>query len=231
MKPTFHHRTPRNAAFLLFLLLLAGLLPPPRASAQAAKTVRVGWFESPFNITDQLGRRSGYGYDYQQKIAAYTGWTYEYVEGSWPELLQMLMDGRIDLLSDVSYTQERAGKILYSSLPMGAEEYYLLVAPGNREITSDDYSTFSGKKVGVNQGSVQAGFFRDWAEANGVRAELTEMTGTEEENITKLNRGEIDLYVAPVGFTIRRTPCRCARSAPPTYSSPSPHPVPKSCLN
>ena len=200
MKPTFHHRTPRIAAFLLFLLLLAGLLPPPRASAQAAKTVRVGWFESPFNITDQLGRRSGYGYDYQQKIAAYTGWTYEYVEGSWPELLQMLMDGRIDLLSDVSYTQERAGKILYSSLPMGAEEYYLFVAPGNREITSDDYSTFSGKKVGVNQGSVQAGFFRDWAEANGVRAELVEMTGTEEENITKLNRGEIDLYVAPAGF-------------------------------
>ena len=26
------------------------------------------------------------------------------------------------------------------------------------------------------------------------------MTGTEEENITKLNRGEIDLYVAPAGF-------------------------------
>lgn len=62
----------------------------------STKTVRVGWYESPFNMTDQFGRRSGYAYDYQQKIAAYTGWNYEYVEGSWPDLLQMLMDGEID---------------------------------------------------------------------------------------------------------------------------------------
>ena len=52
----------------------------------SGKTVRVGWYESPFNTTDQFGRRSGYAYDYQQKIAAYTGWNYEYVEGSWPEI-------------------------------------------------------------------------------------------------------------------------------------------------
>ena len=34
-----------------------------------------------FNTTDQFGRRSGYAYDYQKKIAAYTGWNYEYVVG------------------------------------------------------------------------------------------------------------------------------------------------------
>ena len=35
-----------------------------------------------FNLTDRFGRRSGYAYDYQQKIAAYTGWKYEYVTGT-----------------------------------------------------------------------------------------------------------------------------------------------------
>ncbi len=117
--------------------------------------------------------------------------------------LNMLSTMPIDVLKmDRTFIQniENSEKDIQLVALMGAEEYYLLVAPGNREITSDDYSTFSGKKVGVNQGSVQAGFFRDWAEANGVRAELVEMTGTEEENITKLNRGEIDLYVAPAGF-------------------------------
>ena len=189
------------AALLAALLVSAAFALPIRAHAQdAGKIVRVGWYESPFNHTDELDRRSGYAYDYQQKLAAYTGWTYEYVQGSWPELLQMLIDGRIDLLSDVSFTEERAEKILYSSLPMGAEEYYIFVSPRNQEITPEDFSTFNGKKVGGNKGSVQLEFFRQWAEANGVRAEIVEMTGLEEENITKLNRGAIDLYVSIDGF-------------------------------
>ena len=166
----------------------------------SGKTVRVGWYESPFNTTDQFGRRSGYAYDYQQKIAAYTGWNYEYVEGSWPELMQMLVDGEIDLMSDVSYTDERAKVILFPSLPMGAEEYYIFISPDNEEINKDDLSTFNGKKVGVNKGSVQAGFFREWAEKNGVQAELIEMTEEVDESLNMLNRGDIDMYVVLDGY-------------------------------
>ena len=73
------------------------------------KVVRVGWYDSQFNYSDRFGRRSGYAYEYQQKIAAYTGWTYEYVEASWPDLFDMLKKGEIYLLSDVSYTKEREG--------------------------------------------------------------------------------------------------------------------------
>ena len=57
------------------------------------------------------------------------------MEGSWPDLMQMLVDGKIDLMSDVSYTPEREQKMLFPSLPMGTEEYYLFIAPGNTEIT------------------------------------------------------------------------------------------------
>ena len=77
-----------------------------KANAGEEKTVRVGWFESTYCQENQLGRRSGLAYDYQQKIAAYTGWNYEYVEGTWPKLFQMLKDGEIDMLCDVSYTEE-----------------------------------------------------------------------------------------------------------------------------
>lgn len=120
----------RGMALLLCLLLVWGCCLSGRAQASGSgKTVRVGWFESPFNSTDQFGRRSGYAYEYQQKVAAYTGWSYEYVEGSWPELYQMLLDGELDLMSDVSYTPERAEQMLFSSLPMGEEEYYLFLSP------------------------------------------------------------------------------------------------------
>ena len=61
--------------FLLLLTLAAALLLPVTSFAEEPqKTVRVGWFESPFCMTDETGRRSGYAYEYQQKIAAYTGW-------------------------------------------------------------------------------------------------------------------------------------------------------------
>lgn len=106
--------------FLLCLVLCALCLLPASAPAEnGVKVIRVGWYETPFNRKDSVGRRTGYAYEYQRKIAAYTGWKYEYVEGTWSELLQMLRDGRIDLLSDVSYTEERAEEMLFSSIPMG----------------------------------------------------------------------------------------------------------------
>jgi ABC-type amino acid transport substrate-binding protein len=190
----------RKLAILLSLILAAVFALPVNALGQKSGIIRVGWYESPFNSTDPLGRRSGYAYDYQQKIAAYSGWTYEYVEGSWSDLLQMLSDGKIDLMSDVSFTDERAQSMLFSSLPMGAEEYYLFVSPENNEINSEDYSTFNGKRIGANRGSVQIGLFRDWAEANGIQAEIVELTGNEEDNITMLTRGDIDMYLSLDGF-------------------------------
>ena len=197
MNPGNRFHLKRSAALLLALVMAAVFLPPACASAEdGRKIVRVGWYESPFNTTDEQGRRSGYAYEYQQKIAAYTGWTYEYVEGSWPVLMEMLMDGRIDLMSDVSYTEERAEHMLYATLPMGAEEYYLYVAPDNTEITQDNFAALNGKKVGVNKGSVQADFFRQWAAVNGVEAQLVELTGTEPENMNLLYRGAIDAYIA-----------------------------------
>ncbi|MGO5542120.1 transporter substrate-binding domain-containing protein [Blautia sp. HCP3S3_H10_1] len=71
------------------------------------------------------GQKSGYGYEYQQSVAAYTGWTYDYVNAGWSDLLKMMENREIDLMSGVSYTEERAEKMLFSELPMGEERYYL----------------------------------------------------------------------------------------------------------
>ena len=123
---------------LFFVLCLSvGLMifasPASYAKEKEQKVVRVGWFESTFCYRDQYGDRRGIAYEYQRRIAAHTGWTYEYVEDSWPNLLQMLIDGKIDLLSDVSYTKERSSLMLFSSLPMGEESYYLYININNNE--------------------------------------------------------------------------------------------------
>ena len=116
------------------------------ANEKEQKVVRVGFYESAFHRTDKFGRVSGYGYEYQQRVATYAGWKYEYVEGSWSQLLEKLIAGEIDLLSDVSYTPKRAEKILYSAEPMGSEGYHVFIAPNNTEIKPDDFSTFNGAR-------------------------------------------------------------------------------------
>ena len=61
------------------------------AEQNSEKTVRVGWYDSAFYSIDQFGRRSGYAYEYQQKIAAYTGWQYEAVSSMLSFLLNPLL--------------------------------------------------------------------------------------------------------------------------------------------
>ena len=187
----------RAAALVLCLALLLAALTPLAAGAEEAnkKVVRVGWHDVPFCITDAFGRRFGYAYEYQRKITAYTGWTYEYVEGNWSELMQMLRDGEIDLMSDVSYLEERTKDMLYASLPMGTEAYYIFVAPENAQAVSDDYATLNGKKVGVTQNSVQRDMFLQWAEQNGVEVELVEVTTAEGESLEMLRDGRLDAFV------------------------------------
>ncbi|MBR6918333.1 MAG: transporter substrate-binding domain-containing protein, partial [Clostridia bacterium] len=192
----YNRITKRISAVLLLIILLGTCAMPFSSFAKApSETVRVGWYESPFNSTDKSGRRSGYAYEYQLKIAAYSGWDYTYVNASWSDLMQMLVDGEIDVLSDVSYTEERAEKMLFSELPMGTEEYCIFIAPGNRDITPEDLSTLNGKHIGVNKGSVQAALYQKWANKHEIEAQLEELTCTEVDSLDMLETGKLDAYI------------------------------------
>ena len=65
-------------------------------SGSRVKSGACGWYEDAYNITGKNGERSGYAYEYEQSVAAYTGWTYEYVKAGWSDLLQMMKSGEID---------------------------------------------------------------------------------------------------------------------------------------
>ena len=181
---------------IIFCALLAIVLFMPKTiSADEAKVVRVGWYESPYNMTDQFGRKSGFAYEYQRKIASYTGWTYEYVEGSWSELLEMLKNGEIDLMSDVSYKEDRVPYMLYPSLPMGSEIYRLFVSRNNNEITSDNYQSINGKRVAVTKNSIQKDLFIDWAASHNIEVTLIEVTTPEDETMELVDKGEYDAFL------------------------------------
>ena len=66
------------------------------------ETVKVGYYYSR-SFQEGIGddtMKSGFGYEYIQKIASYTGWKYDYVYGSWNDLYEKLLSGKIAIMAD-----------------------------------------------------------------------------------------------------------------------------------
>lgn len=141
----------------------------------------------------------GYGYEYLKKISYYTGWKYEYVYGSFAELLEKLAKGEIDLMANISYTEERAKLINFSNEAQGDEYFYVYGYNGQTKIDGSDPSTFNGKKVGVNAGSYQLELFKKWCEENHVTCEIIEYTDFNKRK-ADLESGILDATVATDAF-------------------------------
>lgn len=171
----------KSKALLLLALSFCLLLSCICFGSEAEKEhVRVGFYGSIFNSYNEAGKRIGYAYDYQQDIAAYTGWEYEYVDGDWSELLTMLENGEIDLLSDVSKTKERMDKMLFSTDPMGIEHYYLYLPEDTVMSTEDAVRMLSGKKIGIRHGSFQITMLNNWLNDHDIQAEIIELMNENE---------------------------------------------------
>ena len=190
----------RYICILLCLVLYITVLPFSVSAAEAKnQTVRVGWYEGTYNTTGSDGKKRGYSYEYQQAVAAHTGWKYEYVEGSWAELMNMLKSGEIDLMGGISYAEERSTSMLFSELPMGEDKYYLYVDPAHTDISTSDLSTLNGKRIGMLPDSVPARMFHEWEKSHGVSAQQVDITGADDVR-QKLQNHEID------GFILNESP-------------------------
>ncbi len=194
------------------LIMLLCMLMPLAAAAEEKTVVKVGYmlmenFEEQEVVT-QNGKevivRSGYAYDYLQMLRNYTGWEYEYVIGTWQELVQMLENGEIDILSHVARTPEREGTMLFSTEPQCRETHYLYVDGPNESIDPNDYSTLNGKSIGVIKGDFRTERFKDWCKISGVNCTIKEYTDIEEIHVA-LHSGEIHATSAS-SYTISSLP-------------------------
>ena len=145
----------KSACVMLSLLLLLSVVLPVKAAAETApaKVVRVGSFEDTFNYVNEKGARKGYGYELLETLSGYTGWQFEYVTCDWSDCFEKLENGEIDIMGDISYTEDRAGEMLFSDEPMGVEKYYLYADLSRADISASDFKTLNGKKIGVLMGT------------------------------------------------------------------------------
>ena len=168
-----------------------------QAMKEENKTVRVGYF--PYANFQEGGygeHKQGAGYEYLQKISYITGWKYEYVYGSFKECLDMLADGKIDILGSVSYTPERAESIDFSTYAEGTEKYWIYTREDHTDLTDGDLKQMNGCRIGVADGSYQKDLLEKWLDSNQIHAEVVACKGYD-EMIEKLDADELDALVIP----------------------------------
>ncbi len=187
----------RSVCAMLSLLLLLSAVLPVKAAAETApaKVVRVGSFEDTFNYVNERGARKGYGYELLETLSGYTGWQFEYVTCDWSDCFEKLKNGEIDIMGDISYTEDRAGEMLFSDEPMGEEKYYLYADFSRTDISASNFKTLNGKKIGVLMGTEPEAMLTEWEEKHGIKTEHVNISNNEDVK-QKLANHEIDCFVS-----------------------------------
>ena len=198
MSETMQTLTRKSACVMLslLLLLLSAVLPVKAAAETApAKVVRVGSFEDTFNYVNEKGARKGYGYELLETLSGYTGWQFEYVTCDWSDCFEKLENGEIDIMGDISYTEDRAEEMLFSDEPMGEEKYCLYADLSRADISTSNFKTLNGKKIGVLMGTEPEVMLTEWEEKYGLETEHVNISNNEDVK-QKLANHEIDCFVS-----------------------------------
>lgn len=191
----------RTLVTVLAALTVLNVIVPTSAFAddsdQQIKTVRVGWLvdNKGFQEGTPGERLSGWGYEYLQTLSYYTkGWQYEYVSGTFTELMDMLEAGEIDLMPNISYPEERAQKLLFSSNPEGTERYYIYARPDRDDLAKGDPQALQGLTIGCNPGVMQTFVGQQWLASEGITCTYKEIdSGT--ALFDALADGEVDAVI------------------------------------
>ncbi len=231
-------RRPRPALpflLLLFLLLafplaLSPASPPSVAASPAAagspdlaptnplvaflrgreRVVRYGYPEHPpIFFSGPSGEAEGFLPDLLRLVAAREGWRIEFVRGSGEELVSLLREGRIDLLS-MAPTPRLDELFDFSREPVFSTWYTLFTLP-RRQV--DSLARLDGKRIGLQGGFYASRELRDLVAQTRIRCEIREYPTTREAFLA-LTRGEVDACAAeqlaamPLAreYQVRRSP-------------------------
>ena len=194
----------KSAVLFVCILVVWGMWMMLSVYCQAAEmnndenqpqTIRVGSFEDTFNYVDKNGVRRGYGYELMQALAGYTGWKFEYVKCDWSDCFDKLENGEIDIMGDISYTDERAQKMLFPDESMGEEKYILYADLSDMDIGTSDFKSMDGKRVGVLMGTEPEIMLTEWENKNGIHTEHVNVNNDDDVE-KKLANHEIDCFVS-----------------------------------
>lgn len=185
--------------FICFFIVLSFLVQSPKVFAkeqEAPRVIRVGYYTyNGFQEFDkETGRYSGYSYDYMMAIAQYAGWVYEFVPVTFQESMEMLKNGELDLVNNVSKTEERKKIFDFSTLSSGENCAYLIARPRDTRVAYEDYEAFNDITVGLAKSSIYSERFLELCKSKKCMPSIV-YYDTPEETEKGLLKGDIDACI------------------------------------
>lgn len=168
----------------------AGLGAAPADGAD--RRIKVGIYENPPKVfLDASNTPSGFFPQLLDAVAAKEKWRLEYVPCAWSDCLARIEDGTLDLMMDVAYSDERAGRFDFNREVVLANWSVLYIRKGGdiRSVMDVDK-----RRVAVVRDSIQYNVFRERAHAFGVTPTFVE-TDTFRQVFQDLHHGTVDAGV------------------------------------
>ncbi|WP_162149948.1 transporter substrate-binding domain-containing protein [Nitrincola alkalisediminis] len=103
-----------SSLLTVFLFVILGLISFS-LSANTSNRVSVGVVadNEPYSWMN-ASQPSGFSIDVLEKVASLTELTFEYRVGSWPEVYSAFLRGEIDVIDEISWSEERANSMLFT---------------------------------------------------------------------------------------------------------------------
>lgn len=175
----------------LIILLIILFTGSPTAFATSLK---VGIYQNhPKVFVDEKGTPKGFLVDVMNEIAKREGWTVEYIHGTWNENIEKLENFEIDVLLDVSFSEERARRFRLNQIFV-IDDWIEIFVPSNSPLES--VLGLEGKRVAVLEGSIQEEFIRQEVKSKfNINFDVVSFADYA-STVDALNKTHVDVIVA-----------------------------------
>ncbi|MEX2474627.1 transporter substrate-binding domain-containing protein [Marinobacter sp.] len=110
-----------SAMVLLLIILLS-----PTVAAEETETVSIGIVSDNLPYSSMTGREgAGFSIDILKEVERHAGVTFALRAGSWPEIYTAFINGELDAIDGISFSEDRAKDILFTT-PYHVRQTYLM---------------------------------------------------------------------------------------------------------
>lgn len=152
---------------------------------------------SPLYKFDENGRPSGMMGEYFETLERCTGWEIEYVIDDMDVLYTKFLDGEIDIMGTMAWTQEMEEFVDYPVIASGTDHTSLAALGEEEDIVMGDASTVNGKTVAVTTRQQKSGKVEEleqFCAKSGISVK-TKVYEDNDEYLNSLRNKEADLLM------------------------------------
>ena len=144
--------------FLIFMVPFLGF--------SEGKTINVGWYiQTKYQEITDSGTPFGFNYDYLHEISEYTDWKYNFILDSFDNCVEMLENGKIDVLGCIIKSDERLLKFNFPDFPLGTAYRYLYTTKDS-SVSLQNFKNQENLKISVLDNSFNVAAYYEFAKEN-----------------------------------------------------------------